>query len=152
MSVATHSRSRHSLYILEPHAHRTQNSKCAAHSTACQFFAPARAPAHFSKKIFKKFSIFKNLYYYLEMIRNYFYNSRKCRPAQTSAPKKVTCTHAHARTFFKISQYRFAHKSPHLHTKSLLFSCGTFDSFLAGLCRNWAYTACCPAQTAYKPV
>ena len=34
----------------------------------------------------------------------------------------------------------------------LLFSFGTFDSFLAGLGRNRVYRACCSAQTVHKPV
>ena len=34
----------------------------------------------------------------------------------------------------------------------LLFSFGTFDSFLAGLDRNWVYGVCCSAQMAHKSV
>ena len=36
----------------------------------------------------------------------------------------------------------------------LLFSFGTFDSFLVGLGRNqvYLYSACCSTQTAHKPV
>ena len=48
-------------------------------------------------------------------------------------------------------------KSPKGKTTVYIFgqwdlSFGTFDSFLAGLGRNQVYGACCPAQTAYKPV
>ena len=32
------------------------------------------------------------------------------------------------------------------------FSFSKFDSFLAGLGRNWVYGACCPAQMAQNPV
>ena len=50
------------------------------------------------------------------------------------------------------SAFSFGHSGPIQSSVYLLFSFGTFDSFLSILDRYWVYGACCSAQTAHKSV
>ena len=57
-----------------------------------------------------------------------------CRLAKMSAPKKETYTHTHAHFLRFPIPVRTQIAAP---ARSLLFSFGTFDSFLVGVGRNW---------------
>ena len=96
------------LFGPHPHAHRTKIAICGAR-TRTPFFAPARAPAHFSKKIhFLKKNLLLKIKFFVIFLQKNEYVRR------TSACTRGARTHPHAR-FWKLSQ-TYLHKNRRTRT------------------------------------
>jgi hypothetical protein len=84
--------------------------------------------------------LFDQQYFYLILTKSVCHDSSAAAKSKIILSNK-TCSKssATALTVYILGQYDIA-----------TFSFGTFDFFLAGLCRNQGYCAFCSAQMAYR--